>query len=382
MFNAEEYKARLARAASILEAEKVPLPPVREGQSYVFISYAHADYKAVYRDLADLYEGGVRFWYDSGLHAGTAWDREVEEHLADPRCVGVVFYMSKNLFLSESVKREIALTTGVDKDTGEAVPGAVPKPYFSVNLTDRAPSDILFTVTPEEKTRSRLDFEWVMLLSRTFSDRKTYLSRTAPGYADMLIGQIRDQFGAVRSKYEEDRDEGLFVGDTRDGKKDGYGKMTYPDGSVYVGEWANDKPHGRGKLTYPNGESYDGDWQEGEATGRGVLIRPGLFRYEGEVESGQAEGMGKAIYPDGSTYEGEMSFNCASGNGVKRYADGSVYEGEWEADDREGQGTMFYADGSVYEGDWEADKRDGWGKLTLPDGTVREGGWTEDEFDG
>lgn len=39
-----------------------------------------------------------------------------------------------------------------------------------------------------------------------------------------------------------------YVGSFKDGQKSGYGRATYPDGSVYMGEWLNNLPHGKGKL--------------------------------------------------------------------------------------------------------------------------------------
>ena len=38
------------------------------------------------------------------------------------------------------------------------------------------------------------------------------------------------------------------------------------DGTTYVGQWKDDKMHGRGKLTFSSGKVYhDGEWENGEA---------------------------------------------------------------------------------------------------------------------
>jgi MORN repeat len=42
--------------------------------------------------------------------------------------------------------------------------------------------------------------------------------------------------------------EGIYV----EGKKAGYGKMTYPNGDVYTGEWKDNRCHGHGKLHLHN----------------------------------------------------------------------------------------------------------------------------------
>lgn len=82
------------------------------GKNYIFVSYSHRDYKDVYRDLAYFTynsEKRVRFWYDEGLPIGQNWGQAAEKFLADANCVGVVFYLSKNLLLSPSVYEEIKL---------------------------------------------------------------------------------------------------------------------------------------------------------------------------------------------------------------------------------------------------------------------------------
>ena len=97
-FCAQEYKELLSTTTDILCCPKVPIPQINKDQNYIFISYAHSDFRQVYADLADMYEAGVRFWYDRGLSAGKKWNAEVKEKIEHPNCVGVIFYMSENLF--------------------------------------------------------------------------------------------------------------------------------------------------------------------------------------------------------------------------------------------------------------------------------------------
>ena len=40
----------------------------------------------------------------------------------------------------------------------------------------------------------------------------------------------------------------------------GYGFLTWPDGSKYEGNFKAGKRHGKGFKTYHNGETYDGNW--------------------------------------------------------------------------------------------------------------------------
>ena len=111
-----------------LEWLREHLPAYREKSgNYVFISYSHKDYKDVFHDLAFfLYnsETRLRFWYDEGLPAGTDWASAAKEKLLDPRCVGVIFYLSEPFLRSSSVMQEIELL----KASG--------KPYVTVALNE------------------------------------------------------------------------------------------------------------------------------------------------------------------------------------------------------------------------------------------------------
>ena len=58
-----------------------------------------------------------------------------------------------------------------------------------------------------------------------------------------------------------------YKGEITNGKPNGVGVLTYPDGSNYVGEWKNGLPNGRGTDTYPNGQKYVGEWKNGVPNG-------------------------------------------------------------------------------------------------------------------
>ena len=46
-------------------------------------------------------------------------------------------------------------------------------------------------------------------------------------------------------------------------RKHGRGCEVLPDGAIYYGGFINGKPEGLGKFTWPNGETYDGEWLTG-----------------------------------------------------------------------------------------------------------------------
>jgi hypothetical protein len=41
----------------------------------------------------------------------------------------------------------------------------------------------------------------------------------------------------------------VYIGEWKQGLKDGFGSMNYENGSKYVGEWRNGKKHGQGNYT-------------------------------------------------------------------------------------------------------------------------------------
>jgi len=53
-------------------------------------------------------------------------------------------------------------------------------------------------------------------------------------------------------------------------RQNGYGVITYPDGSIYMGNFVDGEESGKGKITYPGGASYEGEFSEGVPHGKGV----------------------------------------------------------------------------------------------------------------
>ena len=55
-----------------------------------------------------------------------------------------------------------------------------------------------------------------------------------------------------------------YVGEFKDGKFNGYGKLTWSDGKKYVGEWKNGKRNGQGTQTWLDGRKYVGEYKDGK----------------------------------------------------------------------------------------------------------------------
>lgn len=109
-------------------------------------------------------------------------------------------------------------------------------------------------------------------------------------------------------------DFGTYYGSVLNGKKHGYGKLTFRGGNSWKGEWKYDKPfNGKGVYEYENGDIYHGKFLNGEKHGHGIMA----YDYKG----------------------------------------GCMYEGEWLKDKRHGQGTFFSESGRLWTGQWENGRR-------------------------
>jgi hypothetical protein len=114
-----------------------------------------------------------------------------------------------------------------------------------------------------------------------------------------------------------------YTGCFKEGKKSGFGRAVYPDGSVYEGEWLDNLPNGKGKLaslTDNNSKEF----------------------YEGEWKLGQMDGKGKQQWRDGTVYEGGFKGGKKDGKGVFTWPDGNKYEGEYKTDLRHGSGKFTW----------------------------------------
>lgn len=203
-FSAEEYKRELATASDIKQLGQKLFQKPGTAQRYLFISYAHDDYKRVYQDLADLRERGIPFWFDEGLLAGENWDEVVRRRMADFNCAGVVFYLSDSLFLSESIQTEIRIAYGWDNHPDSP---RDPLPCFAVNLTKDNPNRILARVTPCKKFQGIKDKsaalrEWFNTFSKAFPDKATYLSFSHVRHMEQLIERADIMLNSQRQRQD------------------------------------------------------------------------------------------------------------------------------------------------------------------------------------
>ena len=74
----------------------------------------------------------------------------------------------------------------------------------------------------------------------------------------------------------------MYQGHHKDGKSEGYGVSTWPDGHKYEGQWLNDLMNGEGVFHFADGRLYQGHYKDGRKEGYGVQTWPNGQKYEGQ----------------------------------------------------------------------------------------------------
>lgn len=102
-----------------------------------------------------------------------------------------------------------------------------------------------------------------------------------------------------------------YIGETLDGKANGYGYAVFSKKGFYEGYWSNNTRNGNG-IYY---------WQSGDT-------------YEGAYVNGKREGFGMYTFASGEIYVGYWKNNLRDGEGELKNKKGKlVFKGEWEEDE-------------------------------------------------
>ena len=111
--------------------------------------------------------------------------------------------------------------------------------------------------------------------------------------------------------FQNGKPNGRYEGEVREGKLDGQGVFTWPDGQRYEGEFRDGRRDGHGILVDFNGNRYEGEWHNDKLNGPGVAvdIHTGA-RYEGEFRDDKAHGFGTFWRPSGTVYRGTWKDGC------------------------------------------------------------------------
>ncbi len=155
----------------------------------------------------------------------------------------------------------------------------------------------------------------------------------------------------------------------------------------YEGEVENGKPNGQGTMTSPDGSIYEGKFKDGRQNGQGTmtLIKGGeiLGKYVGEFKNDFPNGQGTTTLFSGGgivgKYVGEHKNNKYHGQGTKTFKDDRKHIGEWKDGKPNGKGKVLYPDGRKINGEYIDGKLDGQGTITYPNGRKFVGEFRKDK---
>jgi len=172
-----------------------PVPRLDKNDKYFFICYSSKDFKSVYSDLLELYKRKIPFKYDERLTHGVGWKEQVEEYISDEDCLGVVFYLSKNILSTNSVCEEIEITRRHKR------------PHFCVNLEGSMyPSRMLIEILVEgyqkDPQNFTMDGKNMMLFLDFFTDDAVFAHKFRDN-KDVGTAHFESLVDAITTKFPE-----------------------------------------------------------------------------------------------------------------------------------------------------------------------------------
>ena len=147
--------------------------------------------------------------------------------------------------------------------------------------------------------------------------------------------------------------------------------------ATYEGEYSNGKKQGLGKMVYPNGDIYQGEWKDDKVSLRLdiilmvaealAILMPCFFCH-------QMSGEGTYIYKKSSDiFSGTWVEGVKNGQGSYQFgADKAVLKGTW-VNGTITTGQWIFADGTVYTGTFQHGKPVGPGSFALSNSISQSG---------
>ena len=205
------------------------------------------------------------------------------------------------------------------------------------------------------------------------------------------------KFGILTNEIDKSRpceilfsDGEKYIGEIKDNILSGEGKIIFPSGNKYEGEISYGLRHGHGIYRDSNGLIYEGEFVHGIKEGYGRL-KKGSITYEGTFHNGLMEGYGRLSWDNGDQYEGEFKNNKINGVGTMYWAGlGEKYTGQWKDNKENGFGIYIWYEKNSnskslrnrYIGYWINGVREGYGVFFYSNDTKYEGFWENNEKNG
>ncbi len=158
-----------------------------DGGKYAFICYSRVDYKAVFKDIYTLYCKNVAVKFDRIVKSGSKWASTVEEAILDKDCAVVIFYMSSDALISDSIYKELSIVSEADEPNR--------KKYFFISVQGDTASKLLYDTYKNNDYdplfKNTLTPDRISRLLSFFNDAIHFISRTESDYERKLISDIR-----------------------------------------------------------------------------------------------------------------------------------------------------------------------------------------------
>lgn len=221
-----------------------------EKSDFIFISYKHTDSQTVEAILSDLFEKGVRFWYDGDLHGGDDWTKTAERLIKHENCKGVIFFNSTDAFLAEAVHNERQWTLErieADKKKG--------KEFFVFPANKNGDSHLLLikkafdTLEADAITLSqKFPYERLSVITDLFNDRIIYVNSSSVSEAaeklfesintNKKLGNVIDtdylQIKKLETQSEEGETKSFSFGICKDKQENGVPAYKLQNNGVYT----------------------------------------------------------------------------------------------------------------------------------------------------
>ncbi|MFK7771181.1 MAG: hypothetical protein AB8F94_03540 [Saprospiraceae bacterium] len=168
---------------------------------------------------------------------------------------------------------------------------------------------------------------------------------------------------------------GCVVGDC----ENGYGVFILENKNKYIGEFRNGKKEGQGFEKDPQGNYIIGQWKNNKEDGLVRVYNPSNeLMFSGQMQNGKP-----LKKPNKNAVEvGCIIGDCENGFGHYKWENGDIYIGEFKEYNPHGQGTTSWINGEKYIGDYVKGMLNGYGKYYDKDGNiVNEGKWIDSSCD-